>query len=170
VRHYGLASQSCPQSTQAGAATEAGQVAAPAPAPAEVWAESHCGADFLLGSAGHAGGQAASPVLAELVTIPPRFSELDIEDDTAPLLAGMSGAAIVRRLAGEREKHQFKGRSRTKAGTLLKSQIPVRTWTDWGDAAPATASAPRGGVHTGHCSLTYHAGFVARRHAVRHDR
>jgi hypothetical protein len=29
-----------------------------------------------------------------------------------------------------------KGRSRTKPGTLLKSQIPVRTWADWDDAVP----------------------------------
>ncbi|MGP5727329.1 integrase, partial [Arthrobacter rhombi] len=27
-------------------------------------------------------------------------------------------------------------RSRTKPGSLLKSQIPIRTWADWDDAVP----------------------------------
>jgi hypothetical protein len=44
---------------------------------------------------------------------------------------------IDRRLASERAKHQLKGRCTTKPGSLLKSQIPVRTWADWDDAQPA---------------------------------
>ena len=65
-----------------------------------------------------------------------RFGELDIDDDTAALLVGMSAATIDRRLAGERRKHQLTGRSRTKPGSLLKSQIPMRTWAEWDDAVP----------------------------------
>jgi hypothetical protein len=75
-------------------------------------------------------------MLAELVAILRRFGELDIDDDTATLLVGMSAATIDRRLASERRKHQFKGRSHTKPGSLLKSQIPIRTWADWDDAVP----------------------------------
>ena len=48
----------------------------------------------------------------------------------------MSAATIDRRLAGERKKHELKGRSHTKPGSLLKGQIPVRTWADWDDAVP----------------------------------
>ena len=48
----------------------------------------------------------------------------------------MSAATIDRRLAPERKKHQLKGRSHTKPGSLLKSQIPIRTWADWDDAVP----------------------------------
>ena len=33
-------------------------------------------------------------------------------------------------------KHQLRGRCTTKPGSLLKSQIPVRTWADWDDARP----------------------------------
>ncbi len=33
-------------------------------------------------------------------------------------------------------KYQLKGRAATKPGSLLKSQIPVRTWADWDDARP----------------------------------
>ena len=64
-----------------------------------------------------------------------RSGELVIDNDTAALLVGMSAAAIDRRLAPERKKHQLKGRSRTKPGSLLKSQIPIRTWADWDDGS-----------------------------------
>jgi len=81
-------------------------------------------------------GKRLAPVLAELVAILRRFGELDVDNDTAALLAGMSAATIDRRLAPERKRHELKGRSRTKPGSLLKSQIPVRTWADWDDAVP----------------------------------
>jgi hypothetical protein len=91
---------------------------------------------FCWAVLGMPAGKRLAPVLAELVAILRRFGELDIDDDTAALLAGMSAATIDRRLAPERKRHQLKGRSRTKPGTLLKSQIPVRTWADWDDAQP----------------------------------
>ena len=34
------------------------------------------------------------------------------------------------------EQVQLKGRSHTKPGSLLKSQIAMRTWADWDDARP----------------------------------
>jgi hypothetical protein len=61
---------------------------------------------------------------------------LSIDEDTAVLLASMSAATIGRRLVGERAKYQLKGRVGTKPGSLLKSQIPVRTWAEWDDAQP----------------------------------
>jgi len=75
-------------------------------------------------------------MLGELVSVLRRYGELDIDEDTAKLLADMSAATIDRRLAPERRKYLARGRSRTKPGTLLKSQIPVRTWADWDDAVP----------------------------------
>jgi hypothetical protein len=81
-------------------------------------------------------GKRLAPMLGELVATLRRFGELDIDDHTAALLAGMSAATIDRRLAPERLKHTDRGRSRTKPGTLLKSQIPVRTWAEWDDAVP----------------------------------
>jgi hypothetical protein len=46
----------------------------------------------------------------------------------------ISAATIDRRLAGERRNHPISGRCTTKPGSLLKIQIPVRTWADWDDA------------------------------------
>ena len=91
---------------------------------------------FCWAVLGMPAGKRLAPMLPELVAILRRFGELDIDDDTAALLAGMSAATIDRRLAPERKKHELKGRSRTKPGSLLKSQIPVRTWADWDDAVP----------------------------------
>ena len=91
---------------------------------------------FCWATLGMPTGKRLAPMLSELVAILRRHGELDVDDDTAALLAGMSAATIDRRLAGERKKHALKGRSRTKPGSLLKSQIPVRTWADWDDAVP----------------------------------
>ena len=75
-------------------------------------------------------------MLGEVVSVLRRYGELDIDEETAKLLADMSAATIDRRLALERRKYLARGRSRTKPGTVLKSQIPVRTWADWDDAVP----------------------------------
>jgi hypothetical protein len=81
-------------------------------------------------------GKRLAPMLGELVAVLRHFGELVIDEDTAALLVSMSAATIDRRLAPERRKHQTKGRAATKPGSLLKSQIPVRTWADWDDARP----------------------------------
>ncbi|TDW28873.1 DDE-type integrase/transposase/recombinase [Cryobacterium psychrophilum] len=65
-----------------------------------------------------------------------RDGELDVTDAEAALLMRMSAATIDRRLAPERVKMMSRGRSHTKSGTLLKSQIPIRTWAEWDDAVP----------------------------------
>jgi hypothetical protein len=81
-------------------------------------------------------GKRLAPMLDELVAVLRHFGELVIDEDTAALLVSMSAATIDRRLAPERRKHQHRGRVATKPGSLLKSQIPVRTWADWDDAQP----------------------------------
>jgi hypothetical protein len=81
-------------------------------------------------------GKRLAPMLGELLAVLRHFGELVIDEDTAELLVSMSAATIDRRLAGERAKYQLKGRASTKPGSLLKSQIPVRTWADWNDARP----------------------------------
>jgi hypothetical protein len=91
---------------------------------------------FCWSVLGMPAGKRLAPMLGELVAVLRRYGELDIDEDTATLLAGMSAATIDRRLAPERKKYLARGRSRTKPGSLLKSQIPVRTWAEWDDAVP----------------------------------
>src|ERR1700759_2545255 len=81
-------------------------------------------------------GKRLAPMLGELVAVLRHFGELVIDEDTAALLVSMSAATIDRRLASERAKYRLKGRVCTKPGSLLKSQIPLRTWADWDDARP----------------------------------
>lgn len=81
-------------------------------------------------------GKRLAPGLPDLVAALRRHGELDIDDVTAQLLCSMSAATIDRRLAGDRKKLELKGRSHTKPGSLLKSQIPMRTWADWDENRP----------------------------------
>lgn len=81
-------------------------------------------------------GKRLAPMLPVLVPILRRDGELDLTDEEAALLCQMSAATIDRRLAAQRAKMMPRGRSHTKPGSLLKSQIPIRTWADWDDAVP----------------------------------
>lgn len=81
-------------------------------------------------------GKRMAPFLGEIVDRLRAFGELDIDDQTAAKLCAMSAATIDRRLAPDRRKLQLKGRSGTKPGTLLKSQIPIRTWAEWDEQQP----------------------------------
>jgi len=81
-------------------------------------------------------GKRLAPGLPELVGALRRHQELDIDDATVALLCSMSAATIDRRLAPDRQALQLKGRSHTKPGSLLKSQIPMRTWADWDENRP----------------------------------
>ena len=81
-------------------------------------------------------GKRLAPMLATTVPMLRRDGDLDLTDDQAALLCAMSPATIDRRLAGERLLAGFRGRSHTKPGTLLKAQIPIRTWAEWDDTGP----------------------------------
>ena len=81
-------------------------------------------------------GKRLAPVMDELVPRLRRFRELVITDEVACALIAMSPATMDRRLAPDRAKMTLRGRSHTKPGSLLKSQIPIRTWAQWDDAAP----------------------------------
>ena len=70
-------------------------------------------------------GKPLAPMLEVLVAVLRRDGELDLTDAEAALLVAMSAATIDRRLAGERAKMMVRGRSHTKPGSLLKSQIPI---------------------------------------------
>lgn len=81
-------------------------------------------------------GKRLAPMLAVLVPMLIDDGDLDLGDDDAVLLVQMSAATIDRALKPARDSAGFKGRSHTKPGTLLKSQIPIRTWADWDENIP----------------------------------
>jgi hypothetical protein len=81
-------------------------------------------------------GKRLAPVLGEMVERLLRHNELRCDVATRKKLARMSAATIDRLLRPERQKYQLKGRSHTRPGTLLKHQIPMRTFTEWDEQQP----------------------------------
>jgi hypothetical protein len=81
-------------------------------------------------------GKRLAPVLREIVPRLERFGEIRVDAGVKARLLRMSAATADRLLAGERRKQTIKGRSNTKPGTLLKHQIPVRTFSDWDEQRP----------------------------------
>ena len=81
-------------------------------------------------------GKRLKPFLPELVKSLKHHKEIKLSKDDEALLLSASAATIDRLLAPARKEICLKGRSTTKPGTLLKHQIPVRTFADWNDSRP----------------------------------
>ena len=81
-------------------------------------------------------GKRLAPVLKETVIRLQRCNEISISEEVRKKLFSISPATIDRLLSKERKKQQIKGRSNTKPGTLLRNQIPIRTFSDWNDSKP----------------------------------
>jgi len=81
-------------------------------------------------------GKRLQPVLTELVVVLERHHEFSCDRETRAKLLRISAASIDRLLKPERRKHELRGRSRTKPGTLLKQQIPIRTFAEWDEQQP----------------------------------
>jgi len=81
-------------------------------------------------------GKRLAPMLPVLVPLLRRDGELDLTDKEAALLVQMSASTIDRRLAGAKVLAGFRARGHTKPGSLLKTQIPIRTWSEWDDVTP----------------------------------
>jgi hypothetical protein len=75
------------------------------------------------------------PYLPEGIKVLERCGELRLSPETKELLLQISRSSIDRCLAPARF-HQPHGRSTTKPGSLLKRQIPVRTFADWTEDKP----------------------------------
>jgi hypothetical protein len=58
---------------------------------------------------------------------------LFLNDAQKKKLTGISAASIDRLLVSQHLRPTSKGRSYTKPGTLLKTQIPIRTFADWNE-------------------------------------
>lgn len=81
-------------------------------------------------------GKRLQPALPELVAVLERHHELSCERETKAKLLKISAATIDRLLRPERRKYELRSRSRTRPGTLLKHQIPIRTFSEWDEARP----------------------------------
>jgi hypothetical protein len=81
-------------------------------------------------------GKRLVAALPEIVPILERFGEIRLSAKTREKLLRISASTIDRLLTGVRQEFASRGRSRTKPGTLLKHQIPIRTFADWDEQRP----------------------------------
>lgn len=81
-------------------------------------------------------GKRLAGALSETIEALEHHGELELTEELRRKLLSISAATIDRLLASEKKKLQLKGRSLTKPGTLLRQQIPIRTFADWDEARP----------------------------------
>lgn len=65
-----------------------------------------------------------------------KYGEISVHPGTRQMLTSISAATVDRLLRKVRRSLQWRGRSTTKPGTLLKQQIAIRTANGWDDARP----------------------------------
>lgn len=81
-------------------------------------------------------GKRLVAILPELIAKLEQFGELRLAPSTKEKLLRISAASVDRLLQPERRKQQLRRRSHTKPGTLLKHQIPIRTFAEWDEQQP----------------------------------
>lgn len=90
------------------------------------------------------------PFLPEGIMVLERWHELSLSPEIKQLLLSMSRATIDRCLKKARFTRPQHGLSTTKPGSLLKKQIPIRTFTPWEDERPGFLEIDL----VAHCGLT----------------
>jgi hypothetical protein len=63
-------------------------------------------------------------------------SGIKIEEEIKNKLIKMSAATIDRKLRKYKKIMNLRRRCKTKPGSLLKSQIPIRTYSEWDEKMP----------------------------------
>jgi len=81
-------------------------------------------------------GKRLKPFLPALLDNLKRHEEIDISKEDEALIISVSASTIDRILAPARKDIRLKGKATTKPGTLLKHQIPIRTFADWTEDKP----------------------------------
>jgi len=81
-------------------------------------------------------GKRLAAALPELIPALEREGALVLSADLRTAVCALSAATIDRRLAAARRQQRPRGLSTTKPGSLLKSQIPIRTYTPWDEEEP----------------------------------
>jgi hypothetical protein len=81
-------------------------------------------------------GKRLKPALKEVIPTLEKYKEIELDKTIREKLLKISAATIDRVLAPERKKRSLRARTGTKPGTLLKHQIPIRTFSEWDEQRP----------------------------------
>lgn len=111
---------------------------------------------IVWATANYACGQRLKPMIPSYLAALRRHKELVVTKDERRLLVAISAATIDRLLTHDRKRINLKGRSRTKPGSLLKHQIPIKMWTEWDNAQPGFLEIDS--VH--HCGTSLYGDYI----------
>ncbi len=81
------------------------------------------------------------PFLSEMVAVLEKHGHLSLSDEVRELLLGISPSTVDRLLYKIRWGGKVSGLSTTKPGALIKSQVPIRSFSDWDDDRPGFMEA-----------------------------
>src|SRR5713226_3730873 len=95
------------------------------------------------------------PFLPTLLEALERHEHLHLTEKCRSQLLSMSAATADRLLHSQRERGQ-RGLSTTRAGTLLKQQIPIRTFAEWNETRPGFLEADL----VAHCGVDIEGGYL----------
>jgi len=95
------------------------------------------------------------PFLPILIESLERHEHLHISEECRRQLLSMSAATADRLLASQRKQSQ-RGLSTTRAGALLKQQIPIRTFEEWKETRPGFLEADL----VAHCGIDIKGGYL----------
>jgi hypothetical protein len=95
------------------------------------------------------------PFLPTLIEALERHEHLQISEECRKQLLSMSAATADRLLSFQRKRGQH-GLSTTRAGTLLKQQIPIRTFEEWKETRPGFLEADL----VAHCGADKEGGYL----------
>jgi hypothetical protein len=105
-----------------------------APRPRIYDEDVHGALRFVWATLGGPAGKRLAPFMAEAICALERHGEISLSEEVRTKLMVISAATIDRMLAPERARLRMKGRSGTKPGSILRRQIPIRTFAEWDDA------------------------------------
>lgn len=84
----------------------------------------------------YACGERLAPMIPIYLSALKRHEQWTVSQEEKLLLFRISASTVDRMLRHERRRLGGKSRTRTKPGSLLKNQIPIRTFADWTEKKP----------------------------------
>lgn len=96
---------------------------------------------FVWAALGGPSGKRLAPFMAEAVDALERHGELELDPEVRTKLITVSAATIDRMLEPDRRRQRIKGRHDTKPGSILKRQIPIKTFAEWNEKKPGFCEA-----------------------------
>ncbi len=107
---------------------------------------------------GHLCGKRLAAAIPSLLDALVRHGEMEVTPSQSARLRRISAGTVDRLLQPRRRAIGWRGKAMTKPGTLLRNQIPIRTYADWDEQTPgffeADLAAHCGGTAAGDFAYT----------------